>query len=206
MTKGVKLYSKSGLTAIKNTTLLNADDVNKIEKLSTELERVYRVKQMFRTPTEMRYSVLNDTDCPTPASKYWQSIREQDQMFGALISLSFAYDETLIDLELCQLELDEMPKHTKKDMLLIRKKQIEMKKIKFDILEYEQQAKNRVREIEMWEKIKNEQKEKSDFDIEDVNKHQFESYRIRWARESKLGQHNSYKNLSTIEGKEIGEV
>ena len=55
-------------------------------------------------------------------------------------------------------------------------------------------------------KQREEQKEKEDFDINDVDKHQFESYRIRWARESKLGQHNSYKNLSTIEGKEIGEV
>lgn len=206
MTKGIKLYSKSGLSAIKNTSMLSNDDINKMEKLSTELERVYHVKQVFRTPTEMRYSVLNDTDCPTPASKYWQSIREQDNMFSALISLSFGYDEKLIDLELCQLELDEMPKYSKRDMLLIRKKEIEMKQLKFDILSYEQQAKNRVREIEMWEKIKDEQKEKEDFDINDVDKHQFESYRIRWARESKLGQHNSYKNLSTIEGKEIGEV
>ena len=33
---------------------------------------------MFRTETEMQFSVLNDAKYPTKAAKYWQCVREQN--------------------------------------------------------------------------------------------------------------------------------
>ena len=37
-------------------------------------------KQMFRTQTEMEFSVLNDAKYPTKAAKYWQCVREQKRI------------------------------------------------------------------------------------------------------------------------------
>ena len=44
---------------------------------------------MFRTETEMRFSVLSDNKYPTKAAKYWQSVREQNTHFENLVHLSF---------------------------------------------------------------------------------------------------------------------
>jgi hypothetical protein len=66
---------------------------------------------------------------------------------------------------------------------------------------------DRVREIELWEKLKEEQLKKGDFDISDVNKHQIESYAKRWREQMAVGQltnqadlyRHSKANLETLE-------
>ena len=55
--------------------------------------------QLYRTETEMRVAVLNDASFPTPASKYWQSVREMDVMHRELIKMSFEYRKNLIKLK-----------------------------------------------------------------------------------------------------------
>ena len=57
------------------------------------------------------------------------------------------------------------------------------------------QAHDRVREIKIWEKIKEEQLKKGDFDINDVNKHQAESYAKRWEEEMNVGQMTNQADL-----------
>jgi hypothetical protein len=72
------------------------------------------------------------------------------------------------------------------------------------------QAHDRVREIKLWEVIKEEQLKKGDFDISDVNKHQAESYAKRWEREMQIGQmtnqpdlfRHSKANLETMQKEE----
>ena len=80
--KDIENYSKLGLDKIKNVEILNETDVNTITELSTELQRVFQVKQIWRTETEMKYSVLNDIHFPPPAAKYFQCVREQDAFFS----------------------------------------------------------------------------------------------------------------------------
>src|SRR6056300_996898 len=71
------------------TRVLDQEDFKKFKKLTAELKDTWTKKQIFRTETEMRISVLNDGKHPTQASKYWQSVREQNAMFEALMGLSF---------------------------------------------------------------------------------------------------------------------
>ena len=42
------------------TNILDKDDVKDFKKLIPELQDTWRKKQMFRTETEMRFSVLSD--------------------------------------------------------------------------------------------------------------------------------------------------
>ena len=56
--------------------VLNEEDANTILSIRDELVDNWQKKQIFRTETEMRVSVLNDAKHPTNASKYWQSVRE----------------------------------------------------------------------------------------------------------------------------------
>ena len=70
-------------------SVLKQEDAQAIVALKEELTDTWTKKQIFRTETEMRISVLNDGKHPTQASKYWQSVREQNAMFEALMGLSF---------------------------------------------------------------------------------------------------------------------
>ena len=58
--------------------MLDPQDVKDFKELTVELKDTWNKKQIFRTETEMRFSVLNDLRYPTKASKYWQCVREQN--------------------------------------------------------------------------------------------------------------------------------
>jgi len=69
--------------------VLKPQDAEAVLILKEELADNWNKKQIFRTETEMRISVLNDAVHPTPASKYWQSVREMGAHFDALMGLTF---------------------------------------------------------------------------------------------------------------------
>ena len=53
--------------------LLEPNDLNSFKSLIDELRDTWTKKQIFRTETEARFSVLQDNRYPTIASKYWLS-------------------------------------------------------------------------------------------------------------------------------------
>ena len=71
--------------------MLDPQDVKDFKELTVELKDTWNKKQIFRTETEMRFSVLNDLRYPTKASKYWQCVREQNVYLEQIMRLSFEY-------------------------------------------------------------------------------------------------------------------
>ena len=69
--------------------ILDPAQVEKFKELTNELRDTWTKKQMFRTKTEMEFSVLNDAKYPTNAAKYWQCVREQNTHMENLMQLSF---------------------------------------------------------------------------------------------------------------------
>ena len=51
------------------TKILDKDDVKSFKKLIPELQDTWMKKQMFRTETEMRFSVLSDNKYPTRGNR-----------------------------------------------------------------------------------------------------------------------------------------
>ena len=104
-------------------------------------------------------------------------------------------------------EYDEIKGVSKKSKALRKIKDAEIKQKKFGLMNMRLQAHDRVREIDLWETLKQEQLDKEDFDINDVNKHQRDSYKKRWVEEMKVGQmtnqadlyRHSKANLETME-------
>ena len=82
--------------------LLDPNEVKEFKELTNELRDTWTKKQVFRTETEMRMSVLQDAKYPTKASKYWQCVREQNVFLENLMSLSF--DATRNEVKLKRLE------------------------------------------------------------------------------------------------------
>ena len=218
MVNDIKKYTKLGITKIRDVSILEKDDMNTIAKLTGELQRVFEVKQLWRTETEIRYSVLNDVSFPTPASKYWQCIREQNVFWEELVRTAMTYQRIQGELDLAEIEYDEIKGASKKSQALRKIKDAEIKEKQFVLMRMRLEGHDRVREIGLWEKIKEEQLTKGDFDISDVNKHQVESYAKRWKEEMKVGQmtnqadlyRHSKANLETLQKdkgvKEIGDI
>ncbi len=58
--------------------ILDPAQVSKFKELTNELRDTWTTKQMFRTKTEMEFSVLTDAKYPTNAAKYQKDAREQN--------------------------------------------------------------------------------------------------------------------------------
>ena len=161
------------------TNILDKEDVKSFKKLIPELQDTWMKKQMFRTETEMRFSVLSDNKYPTRAAKYWQSVREQNTHFENLVHLSF--DARKNDVEIKKLERDIKKE---KDPLEKELKQVELEEKLYGKASMELVAKHRMREVATWSKLKLEFDD-GNFDKKDVNKHQAHSYLLRLQEQKK---------------------
>lgn len=156
--------------------VLNEEDANTILSIRDELVDNWQKKQIFRTETEMRVSVLNDAKHPTNASKYWQSVREMSAHFDAMMNLSFEIRRS--EVERLKLERKMKEAQIKGDPLEIAEVQIDLDQNLYGRACMEQVAHDRIREIRTWSKIKAELNDGS-FDDQEVNTHQAESLGIR---------------------------
>ena len=155
--------------------VLKEEDAKAILVLKEELADNWNKKQIFRTETEMRVSVLNDAKHPTSASKYWQSVREMSAHFDAMMNLSF--DMRRNQVERLKLERKMDKAISVGDDLKQMEIQIDLDQNIYGKAIMEQVAHDRVREIQTWSKIKNELNDGS-FDDQNVNTHQSVSLRL----------------------------
>jgi hypothetical protein len=155
--------------------VLKEEDAQTIIALKEELTDNWTKKQIFRTETEMRISVLNDGKHPTSASKYWQSVREQSAHFDGMMSLSFNLRRN--EVKRLKLERKMQKAIDAGDDLKQIEIRIDLDENLYGRANMEQTAKDRVREIATWSKIKAELDDGS-FDSKNVNTHQADSYSL----------------------------
>ena len=152
--------------------LLDPEDVKQFKGLTEELRDTWTKKQMFRTETEMSFSVLNDAKYPTKAAKYWQCVREQNVFLENLMSLSFDYRRTEVKIKRLQQKLEKEEDPLKKELL-----QIDIDEKIYNKASMQLVARDRMREIKLWSKFKKKFDDGS-FDTKDVNTHQLHSYHL----------------------------
>ena len=150
--------------------LLDKSQASEFKRMVPELQDNWAKKQMFRTETEMRFSVLSDNKYGSNASKYWQSVREQNTHFENLMSLSFDYRKNDIEIKKIQRDIKKERDPLEKDL-----KQIELEEKLYGRASMELVAKARMKEISTWSKLKKEFND-GKFDDKDVNTHQADSY------------------------------
>ena len=152
--------------------LLDPNDVKEFKELTGELRDTWTKKQVFRTETEMRMSVLQDAKYPTKASKYWQCVREQNVFLENLMSLSFDARRNEVKLKRLQEKLKTEEDPLKKELL-----QIDIDEKTYSVANMQLVARDRMREIKLWSTLKKEFNDGS-FDDKDVNTHQLDSYHL----------------------------
>jgi hypothetical protein len=168
-------FDLQSLSIIESSKILKQDDLRQLSGLKSELQDVFLNVQIFRTRTEMEASILNDLKHPTPDSKYWQSMREQNVMFQELVMLSYEYRKNQVEIKILERNLTSEKDELEKELL-----QIEIEKKQFIGINQERTAKDRIREIQEWHEIKQELIPDMAASLVDVNEHQLISYTKRW--------------------------
>ena len=158
--------------------ILSTEDVKEFKNMVGEFRDTWTKKQIFRTETEARISVLQDMKYPTKASKYWQCVREQNVFLENLMGLSFDYRRNDVKIKRLEKKIQEEGDDLKKELW-----QIDLDEKRYSKASMELTAKDRMRELKMWSKLKVEFNDGT-FDTGDVNQHQLESY-------NKIMQHKS---------------
>jgi hypothetical protein len=152
--------------------LLDPNEVKEFKELTNELRDTWTKKQVFRTETEMRMSVLQDAKYPTKASKYWQCVREQNVFLENLMSLSFDARRNEVKLKRLEEKLLKEEDPLKRELL-----QIDIDEKTYSVANMQLVARDRMREIKLWSVLKKEFNDGS-FDDKDVNTHQLDSYHL----------------------------
>ena len=152
--------------------LLDPEDVSKFKELTGELRDTWTKKQMFRTQTEMEFSVLNDAKYPTKAAKYWLCVREQNVFLENHMSLSFDYRRNEVKIKRLEKKLAEETDPIKQEL-----HQIDLDEKIYGRASMLLVARDRMREIKLWSMYKKKYDDGS-FDTKDVNTHQLESYHL----------------------------
>jgi len=183
MKKDVKDLIQQEETHLNN--LLEVNDLNDFKGMVDELRDTWTKKQMFRTETEARFSVLQDNRYPTKAAKYWQCVREQSSYLDNLMTLSFDYRRNEAKIKWLQGKVEK-----EQDEYKLTKYEIDLDECRFAKASMEKTAKHRMREIKMWSKLKLEFNDGS-FNDKDVNQHQLESYGMQYAAKAKQLNENS---------------
>ena len=158
--------------------ILSTEDVKEFKNMVGEFRDTWTKKQIFRTETEARISVLQDMKYPTKAAKYWQCVREQNVFLENLMGLSFDYRRNDVKIKRLEKKIKEEGDDLKKELW-----QIDLDEKRYAKASMELTAKDRMRELKMWSKLKVEFNDGS-FNDKDVNEHQLESY-------NKIMQHKS---------------
>ena len=175
--------------------LLDPQDVKAFKEMTAELRDTWTKKQVFRTETEMRMSVLQDAKYPTKAAKYWQCVREQNVFLENLMSLSFDCRRQEAKVKWLEKKIE-----TEQDEYKLEKYKIDLDEARFGKASMEKVAKHRMREIKMWSKLKSEFNDGS-FNDKDVNEHQLESYtRMYRNKAENLTQNTSEAEVFNIVG------
>ena len=181
--KDVKDLIQQEETYLNN--LLEKNDLTDFKGMVDELRDTWSKKQMFRTETEARFSVLQDNRYPTKAAKYWQCVREQASYLDNLMTLSFDYRRNEAKIKWLEKKIE-----SEQDEYKLTKYQIDLDEAKFGKASMEKVAKHRMREIKMWSGLKKEFNDGS-FNDKDVNQHQLESYGMQYTEKAKSLTPNS---------------
>ena len=131
--------------------MLAPSDDAYISEVMEELRDTANKRQIFRSETQMRYSVLQDGVHPNNASKYWQCVTEQWVLYQELVSLSFSYRELVIKIKKEERKLADTEDELDREL-----SELALDKLAWSKAEAERVGADRVREIKQWSALKKE--------------------------------------------------
>jgi hypothetical protein len=171
-------YKQETFQIIAESELLTQEQYLELFALGEEMVDVFLHSQRFRTRTEMEVSVLDNIHYPTPDSKYWQSVREQNGMFENLVYGSYEYRKLRVELQILERDIHNEPDPLKKELI-----QVEIERKRFELMLKKREAVDRLRELKEWHEIKDSLLPDLKCSTADCDEHQLVSYTQRWVKQ-----------------------
>ncbi len=169
-----------GRESIVTSSVISSEDLDRLDGIRDSLMLSVDTRTIWRTRTEAEVSVLNDLKYPTPAAKFHQAAREQVVFFDNLHHLSFDYRRKLLDLE----EIDLKLKEATPGSIEARRLVIDREEAIYMLSVMQHEGRERVREIVMWEEIKqNCLNDDPTIHPDDKNADQIKGFTLRYIRE-----------------------
>lgn len=205
-------FSVQALNVLMGLDLIGPQDLEKLQGVREDLQQRFVVGQHFRSDWEARNSVLMDVKFTTPDAKYWQAVREQMTMYEQLVLMGFEYRKAQQRIRLHQATIGKFHQREKEATedweRLEASAHLELAKISIEQVEFNQMtcrkvAKDRLREILMWQQIMEELKPHMKFGVDSYEGHQPQSYLGRFTKEVELlrgGQSASPSEMRNIVG------
>lgn len=164
--------------------VLDDTDAKALVKLKETLTESWQTKQIFRTETEAKYSVLNHSSFPTKASRYWQSVREMSMQLEQIMLASFKLRRLQVDKKELEYKLESA------NGIEAERLQIDLDENLFHLTNLTQATQDRVREIQIWDKLKDDNDDGS-FDKTDVNASQVKTMQLQLQNRARTLSNNS---------------
>ena len=165
-----------GTSEIKS--FFDEEQQTKLANAQENISRAFNTVTMWRTPTLLRLSVLDDISHPTPDSKYWQLVNEMYAHSTGLAELMFEIEEKQIDLDEVIVDLT-----TEKDNFELRRLEVKRRRYEFDLVNMQKTAKARIEELNNQSSAMEELKPLLAFGVEDQNAHQLQGFAQSWTSE-----------------------
>jgi len=172
--------------------LKSNEQLEKLKEIESNLVNIVTINPIRRTYTQIEGSVLNDHDCPTVDSKYWQIVRELSATFTSFLNESTQYEVSLLELEKKQLEIElmreefEKKKKMEKNEKIIRINEILLKQKELEFSQYtlgfkinQKTINQRVEEMFDLYELYEEKKSNLEYSDSDPNMHQVEAILIK---------------------------
>lgn len=170
-------YTENGIVAIEESKMLSDANLAMLKEASKGVMDGWHQTKIWRSESEMRFSVLNDMEHPTRGMKYLQARLEQSVHFQNLMYLSCDYEEKQGEIMLYR---DQLLHEDKPGQVKILESKI--RRCEWNLVEMKKYAHDRVREITSWEGIKLELDDGS-FDKGNYDSIQYDGLLQRWKNE-----------------------
>lgn len=155
------------LENVKPLSLFENEDLIFFEEKSLEIKKVFEKTWMWRTDGQKR-GIINDSQFPTVHGKFQQAILEQKVQLDQTLVLGKSFEETKLDQEDLQYQIEEQMEKYDNETNEIAKKRIDVaiRKLKLNLQykSYELESQKnaftyRMKEVKGWENIKDKLKE-----------------------------------------------
>ena len=180
-----KIIPIFGTSEIKS--FFDEEQQTKLANAQPNITKAFETVTMWRTPTLLRLSVLDDVSHPTPDSKYWQLVNEMYAHSTGLAELMFEIEEKQIDLDEVIAAITVINKKIEKgekiDQFELSRLEVKKRRYEFDLVNMQKTAKARIEELNNQSSAMEELKPLLAFGVEDQNAHQLQGFAQSWTSE-----------------------
>lgn len=178
-----------------------------LSEIKEDVTKIFENNVNIRTDSQIRYSVLNHTDCPTIDSKYWQLNRELSAIFMNVVKSSSEYEKALLDIEELEFYFEELKHDYSKPETLrkihIRRTEIELMTRKMNLEIAKKSANDQLKEMKTIYAVYKEMESKLEYSPSNPNEHQIESILLKLIEKIELTFYASNNNVNFQELSEL---